>query len=145
MHKIIPAIVWLIIMYTATALTAGIDAAPEGGRELVLFEARHIIIHALGYAVQIWLIAFALGSLSQYDLRCVTLVLMGLALAVGIGQETIQSVIRAEIYVLASIFDLAVDAAGAGMGLWVYNRLQNRRKVLSHHSIKKKVAQYPDS
>ena len=127
MRRHLPAIAWLIIMYVATALTAGIDASPEGGLELVVSEARHVIIHALGYAVQAWLVIYALDPLNRTNSTRVAVVLMGLTLALGVGQETIQTIARQEIFPLNSLFDLVVDVGGAGVGWWVYNRWGNRK------------------
>ena len=116
----IASIAWLVTLYVATALTAGVDASPEGGLALILFEARHVIMHSLAFAIQAWLIAHALRLPSSKNAIHNGLLLIALVLILGIGQEVLQSLYRQEIRMLASLWDLAVDTAGGAAGWWWY-------------------------
>ncbi|MBN1428388.1 MAG: hypothetical protein JXB07_08385 [Anaerolineae bacterium] len=127
----IASIVWLIVIYIVTALTAGVNASPEGGLALILFEARHVVMHSLIFAVQAWLISHALKLPGDLHTRHNGLRLLTLILLLGIGQEALQSLYRQEIRVLPSLWDLAVDVAGGAVGWGVY-QYQHRRSQLRH-------------
>ncbi len=127
-YKIIPLdkytfapMVWLVMLYIATALTAGVDARPEGGFDLILFEARHGVIHLLAFAVEAWLIACALRLSGNSGTERDGIGLIVLALVLGIGQEALQSLYRHEVRVLASLWDVAVDATGGALG-WCWHK-----------------------
>jgi hypothetical protein len=114
------SVVWLITLYVATALTAGVDASPEGGLALILFEARHVVMHSLVFAVQAWLIARALRVPHSHGAPRTGTLLVTLVLTLGIGQEVLQSLYRCEIRVLPSLWDLVVDTMGGIAGWWWY-------------------------
>ncbi|HEC21926.1 MAG TPA: hypothetical protein ENI95_03300 [Chloroflexi bacterium] len=120
MRRYLPALLWLSAMYTLTALTADLNPSPEGGIELVLYEGRQVTLHLAAYAIQAGLLAFALnGRLSLTS----GVKLMGLILLIGLGQETIQALLRGRVLAGASAFDLGVDMAGAAVGLWLAGRI----------------------
>lgn len=125
LRKLIP-ILWLAVMYLGTALTAGIDAAPSGGLARAAFEGRHIIMHALAYAAQVWLAAWAVSA-SDSDVSGAVLILLAMGLAIGAGQEALQTIVREELRLTASLFDLAVDGLGAVIGWWLYHRMKTTR------------------
>jgi hypothetical protein len=112
------SVAWLIVLYTATALTAGVDATPEGSTERLLFEIRHVVMHLVAFAVQARLIAHTLPLSDKWEMRNRAMGLIALVLALGIGQETLQSLYRYEVRMWASVWDLAVDAAGGAIGWW---------------------------
>ncbi len=126
MIRLLPAVMWVLGMYVATALTAGVDAAPAGGAARVLFEARHIVIHALGFAVLGMLIAWPLRVSARPDRSWMTL--FGAALGVGIGQEALQAVLRERVYLGNSLLDAATDVMGAVLGLWIVLRWRALRR-----------------
>ena len=95
-------------MYTITGLS-------EAGPPLNLVESQHIIIHFFGYALLALLMIIAFPP----ETRRVIVVLLGLALLIGVGQETIQSIARRRLYLGPSLFDLGVDLSGAAVGLWL--------------------------
>lgn len=128
----IASVAWLITLYIATALTAGVDASPEGGLDLLLFEARHVAMHLLMFAIQAWLIAQALRLSGSQDIMRNGIFLVGLVLLLGIGQEALQSLYRHEIHMLASLWDLAVDMAGGTAGWWWYSYQRTRLQSPSH-------------
>jgi hypothetical protein len=120
-HKLTPAI-WLVALYIATALTAGIDASPDGGLALFLFETRHVMMHASVFAIQTWLVANALQLPRDGERRYNGMLLILLILTLGIGQEALQSLYRHEIRTFASLWDLLVDIGGGAGGWWLYTR-----------------------
>ena len=127
----IASITWLIALYVATALTAGIDNTPEGNLARLLFEARHVLMHALVFAVQAWLIAHALRLPDNRNTMRKGLWLILLVLILGIGQEALQSLYRSEVRTLASLWDLAVDTAAGGAIGWGWYRHQTKRQSQS--------------
>lgn len=128
-HYTLAPVAWLIMLYIATAFTAGCDVTPEGGIELVLFEARHVAIHLLAFAIQSWLIARAIRPSGHLDTRRSSMWLIALVLVLSVGQEALQSLYRSEVRVLASLWDLAVDTVGGAAGWWWY---RHRRIDASH-------------
>ncbi len=110
--------IWLIAMYIGTALMAGLDPAPQERLARLAFEARHIATHTLAFAVQIGLIVRAARRSSQALSGREGLLLIGLGLALGLGQEALQAILRTRLYVVNSAFDLAVDGAGSVLGWW---------------------------
>lgn len=124
-HALAP-VVWLVALYVATALTAGVDATPDGGVDLILFEARHIAMHLAAFAIQAWLIANALRLSGGPGTMHNGALLIALVLVLGVGQEALQGLYRQEVRVLASLWDLAVDTAGGAIGWWWYKLRQAR-------------------
>ncbi len=113
-----PGFAWMAALYAATAVTATITfpMAPP------LLEARNIAAHTVSYAVQAALIAWAAGSPPRLLGHGEAWVVLATVLALGIGQEVLQTVVRAQAYPLNSLFDLGVDVSGAALGLWVVRR-----------------------
>lgn len=109
---------WLIAMYIGTALMAGLDPAPQERLARLVFEARHVVTHTLAFAVQIGLIVWATRRRGQALTRREGLLLIGLGLALGLGQEALQAILRTRLYVVNSAFDVAVDGAGSVLGWW---------------------------
>ena len=120
-YMLAPA-VWLVMLYIATALTAGVDATPEHSAERILFEVRHVAMHLLAFAVQAWLIAHALRLTGDLETKRSGIWLIALVLVLGIGQEALQGLYRHEIRTWASLWDLTVDASGGAIGWWWYRR-----------------------
>lgn len=116
--RVLAPVIWLIMLYTATALTAGVDTSPNGGINLLLFEVRHVAMHLLAFAVQSWLIARALRLSAGFVTisRCAWLV--ALVFVLGMGQEALQALYRHEVRVTASLWDLVVDTTGGLIGWW---------------------------
>jgi VanZ family protein len=129
-RRMIPSLVWLAAMYTATGLS---EAAPP----LALVEAQRIAIHTAGYAVLGLLMARAFHP---RPVR-IALGLLGLALVAGLGQEILQSMARGHVYLTPSLFDLGVDGVGAALGLWIAARWRRGRDAVkqspSHRSRRK--------
>jgi VanZ family protein len=115
-RRMIPSLVWLVAMYTATGLS---EAAPP----LALVEAQRIALHTAGYAVLGLLMARAFHPRPAR----IALGLLGLALVAGLGQEVLQSMARGHVYLSPSLFDLGVDGVGAALGLWIVARWRRGR------------------
>lgn len=124
MRRHLPVIIWMFGLYLVTTLTAGFDIEPSNLLQVIWNEVQHVVIHVFGYAVQVWLIAHALGPATRSNRGRTAAVLIGLGLVLGIGQEVLQTLVRAELRLLPSIFDLVTDTAGAWLGLRIYNRGQ---------------------
>lgn len=129
-YMLAPA-VWLVMLYIATALTAGVDATPERSTEQILFEMRHIAMHLLAFAVQAWLIAHALRPAGDLETKRSGLWLVVLVLVLGIGQEVLQGLYRHEMRTWASLWDLTVDTSGGAIGWWWYRRQLTRTHYLN--------------
>jgi hypothetical protein len=111
-------VVWLIMLYVSTAVTAGAGATPEGDIALILFELRHVALHLLAFSIEGWLIANALRLPADSVTMRSGIWLIVVVLTLGIGQEALQGLYRNEVRVLASLWDLAVDATGGAIGWW---------------------------
>lgn len=118
------ALLWMLALYTVTALAANLTPALKPA----VLEVRNVVSHATAYAVQIGLVAGAYGwprrALAARERRC----LLALALALGVGQEALQTVLRARAFPLNSLFDLLVDVTGAALGLWIMARIAPLRR-----------------
>jgi len=112
-------VVWLVVLYVVTAVTARLDTnlSPP------VLEVRNIIIHSVSYAFLSVLVAFARHGFSRGWARSHTLTLLGFALCIGIGQEALQSILRGQISFFNSMFDLGVDTAGAAAGWVAFRRV----------------------
>lgn len=115
----LPSLVWVITIYLVTGLSESLPS-PD------LLEVQRIIIHTLGYAFLGWLMVIAR---EPRPIR-VGLILVGLALLVGAGQEILQSLSRGRVYLAASLFDLGVDGIGAALGLLLGARWQPIGKLM---------------
>jgi hypothetical protein len=109
---------WLAALYLVTSLTATLktDIDPT------LLEFRNVAIHATAYAIQFALVARAVFDGERRPEGPDTLILLGTALALGVGQEILQAMLRQHVYPVNSLLDLTVDVAGAGLGLWIAGR-----------------------
>ena len=96
-------------LYAATAINEILHVGPE---DPALLEVQQVAVHTTCYAVLAWLMARVTDAPA--------LALIALAVTVGVGQETLQSLWRGHIMLLGSAVDLVVDGLGAalGYGLW---------------------------
>ena len=107
---------WIVGLYCVTALAALFDIAPQ---QPALLELRNIIAHAVAYAATALLFRWSMArSLTERELW-LTLALM---LALGMGQELLQTRLRRQAFPLNSLLDLVVDVVGARLGLWLAER-----------------------
>jgi hypothetical protein len=120
-------LLWLLVLYAGTAATAGLDPAPDALLARILFEARHVLMHTAAFSGQITLVAWALRIESPQ--RRVWIGLAGLALALGVGQEAIQALLRGQVFPVNSAFDLLVDTAGGALGLLAWSRWMCRTGI----------------
>jgi VanZ family protein len=123
------AIGWMVALYVGTALIAGKDPRPPGGLELVIFEARHILTHTIVYAIQAWLLARTAIHDRPEDLRRSLPLWLAMATLIGVGQEVLQNALREVIRFWPSVFDVAVDAIGAAVGLWLFAARSRKTRV----------------
>jgi hypothetical protein len=107
----------MVMLYLATAANEILHVGPENP---LLFEAQQVALHTMVYAIQAWLLARAVDAPAA--------ALIGLALAIGLGQETLQSLWRGHLTALGSAIDLAVDGMGAALGLWLLGRWRGRER-----------------
>jgi hypothetical protein len=117
--RYLPPLLWLLALYIGTAATVGLDPAPDALLARILFEARHVLMHTVAFSGQIALVAWALRVESPQ--RRAWIGLAGLALALGVGQEVIQALLRGQVFPVNSAFDLLVDAAGGALGLLAWS------------------------
>lgn len=125
MRKLIPAILWLIFIYVITALAEDLPPPPEGFWSWLMDEARHVIAHAGVYGIEALLIVAAVG----YPIggwRAWRPILL-LILALGLGQEALQVLMRHKFQFIGTPFDLLVDVSGASFALWLYPHLMRWR------------------
>ena len=115
---------WIVGLYFITAVTEGLDLVPDLWWQRVLFELRHIAVHAFAFAVGGLLIRFANNESDLKFGREELRVLLVLLLFIGIGQEALQSIMRERIAWIGSPVDLAVDVAGGLLGLRLYSRVE---------------------
>lgn len=124
LRRVVLPAAWLIAIYLITWLAADIEPPPRNFWERVWFEAYHIFAHSFVYAVQIGLLAGAL-RLTPAAVRPrarLFVPLLALMAVLGLGQETLQSLLRSHITVSGSLFDLLVDTGGAWLGTIAYAR-----------------------
>jgi VanZ family protein len=115
---------WLGALYLVTTVTATLKMNIDP----TLLELRNVAIHAAAYAIQFALVARAVFGGGRRPERRDIPILLGTALALGVGQEILQAVLRQRTYPVNSLLDLTVDVVGAGLGLWVATR-QAREKL----------------
>jgi hypothetical protein len=127
--RILPVLGWVTIIYFITAVTAPLDTSGIPGP---ILETRNAVIHATGYAILGSLIVWSIVASPTTDHRLLGLVVI-CALAVGLGQEILQVLIRHQVYPINSAFDLMCDTLGATGGWWLGNRLADRRQGSGHH------------
>ncbi len=115
---------WLIAIYLITVLSEDFRPPPENFWQRLWFETYHVLAHGGVYAIQAGLIAGAV-RLAPADIRPrarSAILIVGLIAVFGLGQEVLQSVLRHEITLLGSTWDILVDASGAAAALWAYAR-----------------------
>lgn len=115
---------WLISLYLVTDVTAVNDFLPVRPE---LLEVRNILVHSTAYAIQAFLIAWALDQDEplRFDAR-MWKILLGTVVVMGIGQEILQTVLRDRAYPVNSVFDVFVDTSGAATGLLIYKYTHRR-------------------
>ena len=90
----------------------------------------HIVMHAALYAV------LALGLSWLFGKHMRGLYLWGIVLLVALAQEGLQLWGASRLPGWGEAFDLLVDAGGAAIGLWIWQRLRGRR-VHENDEVKK--------
>lgn len=115
-------ILWVLALYGATT----VQFLLRTDLAVWQIELRQIALHLVAYGAGGWLMARAWHGLPHWMLAVV-----GMAVLLGGGQETLQSVLRLAVQVGPSLFDLAVDALGAFIAVMVFNRVRTRRTQMS--------------
>lgn len=113
---------WMLVIYAGTTLLNARDPAPCCGLPRVVFEVRHALTHLASFGLEVWLLCRAVELHGANRLTRQAAILVGVGLALGFGQETIQTVLRNHLDALGSLWDLVVDLAGSALGWWVYGR-----------------------
>jgi VanZ family protein len=121
LRRLLP-FVWMSIIYAGTSGLAGLDPRPCCGIAQVLFEARHIVTHLASLGLEVWLISRAVALSGGTKVTRQVAVVLGLGLALGLGQEILQTLLRHELELAGSAWDLAVDLVGCVLGWFVYQR-----------------------
>lgn len=119
---------WVITLYIVTAVTTLVDVLPVPPQ---LIEVRNIAVHFSAYAVLGALLGWAVGEPGQRFSSGEWAVLLVTALLLGLGQETLQTVLRDRIYPLNSLFDLFVDVCGVAAGLLLVSHARRPGQVFS--------------
>lgn len=114
--------VWLVALYVVTSLTATLKTNIDP----TLLEFRNVALHAATYAIQFALVRWAVFDEGRQLVQQDMLILLGAALVLGLGQETLQVLLRGRIFPVNSLLDLTVDVAGARLGLWLAGWARNR-------------------
>jgi hypothetical protein len=129
MRKLLPAIVWLILIYIVTAMAENLPPPNDSFWARVLDEGRHVAAHSFVWGVEIALIMYAAGiPRAARDAR----LLLALILAFGIGQETMQIIQRDRIQWVGTPWDLTVDVTAAVLVLrWFQQRYP--QQTAPHH------------
>jgi hypothetical protein len=132
MIRYLPAILWTAAIYAVTAVTAGKmvvpQVAPDATAEQIrqawlLFEIKHIVLHAAAYAALAWLLVLPhAGWGKRYSMRIGLMVCFVIA-ATGVGQELIQALVRWDLRPGNSLLDIVSDSAGAAMAVLVWHRV----------------------
>jgi hypothetical protein len=125
MMRYLPAILWTAAIYAVTAVTAGKmvvpQVAPDATAEQIrqawlLFEIKHVILHAAAYAALAWLLM--LPHAGRHPTR-IGLAVCCVILVTGVGQELIQALVRWDLRPGNSLLDIISDSAGAALALLV--------------------------
>ena len=116
LKRYLPVTFCLILIYLMTAATSGQNIAPDLGsdasiveveRAWRIFEFKHIIIHASGFALLAWMILQSIPPSNRLHLTVLLLILV-----FGLGQEMMQSLLRWDVRPLNSALDIASDLGG---------------------------------
>jgi VanZ family protein len=113
---------WMGFVYVGTTGLAGLDPRPCCGAARALFEIRHVLTHLASFAIQVWLICLAVRLPTGGRLTRWAGLLIALGLLLGLGQETLQTLLRHNLSALDSLWDLAVDLIGSTLGWLIYTR-----------------------
>jgi len=127
MRKILPAVLWLIFIYVLTALADTVEHPPTEFWARVAFEVEHLLAHSSVYAIETWLILRTVGIPND---RRTLLILLALMVVFGVGQETMQAILRAKLELLGSVWDLFTDGVGAIIAVRLYRGWQSRRALM---------------
>ena len=128
MRRHLPAVTWTLALYIGTALTAGQALSPSTAQNATVeqvkqawfwFEFQHVLLHAAAYGVLIWLLAWPYNKEIERKRLYVLTSLLFAILAIGVGQEAIQSIVRWQIHFTNSLMDLASNAGGATLTLGI--------------------------
>ncbi len=118
--RILAPAAWMLLIYGLTVLAEGGPPPPEAFWARLAFEVRHVLAHGFVYAVQAVLLA-RLAAPPAVNGRGRTIVLAA-AVALGVGQEVLQSLLRGRVTPGGSLLDLTVDLGGAALGLRLFVR-----------------------
>jgi hypothetical protein len=141
MLRYIPAVLWTLALYAATAATAGQAVVPQVALDAtagqiwqarLLFELKHVIMHAAAYGALAGLLMIPHGSRKRSDLSPACLVVFCIVLTIGAGQELIQTLIRWDLRPGNSLLDIISNGAGAMLGLWLGRVFLSRRPLTYH-------------
>ncbi len=112
-------ILWISLLMIMTVITEWLaeDVPPSWKAELA-----RVIIHASGFAILAITALWAVRRVGREALP----VIIGIALATGLGQETLQSLMRGRLDLAGSLFDLGVDMSGAFIGFRVHHLITGR-------------------
>jgi hypothetical protein len=120
-RRILPALAWLILIYVVTVLSEGFAPPPTEFWARVLFELKHVAAHSFVYGVQAVLIEAGLRRAAPESLdRPSARPVVALIIALGLGQEVLQSLLRHKVTVIGSAFDLATDGTAAALAIWAW-------------------------
>lgn len=131
MRRILPALLWLVLIYVVTLLSEGLDPAPTEFWARLLYELKHVAAHSFVFGVLTLLIEAALRRASPTEIiRPPIAPIIALIISLGLGQEVLQSLLRHQVTVVGSAFDLAVDGAAAALAAWVWWVTRTRRSLI---------------
>jgi len=105
---------WVAAIYLATFAMHLLGPDRDPG---LAVQARNAGIHALGYGLLGMLVMWAAqpASLEQCGMSALV---AAFALLIGIGQETLQAILRMRVELVNSTFDLVVDTTAAALAAW---------------------------
>lgn len=120
-NRLLP-VAWMLVIYGGTTLLAHADPAPTCcGLSRGVFEVRHALTHVASFGLEVWLLCRAVSLPGLPKVTRVALIAIGVGVALGFGQETLQALLRGQVYWLDSLWDLGVDVCGSTLGWWLYN------------------------
>src|SRR5262245_55172148 len=94
--RLLPAILWISVIYLASTLAADLDPTPQEFWLRMGFEARHVVQHLVAFILETVLILNALPEDQRTGTR-ILIIMIGLMALLGIGQEAIQTFHRGTI------------------------------------------------
>ena len=112
-------------MLVATVIN---DVVVQGDIGRASFQTRHAVIHLLGYGLLAILTLRASDETPGLNRRTL-LIVGGLMLLVGLGQETLQMIQRGYFSrPINSLLDLLTDAVGGLFATWLYLRPHGKQR-----------------